>query len=98
MRGMRLFPKLIVAGGALWLAASGPLHAGSSGLGLPDPGASIRQLNQQAVDRFNDSASQLRRSQRDQLSRRKARDKAFQKERRERQRKIDLEREHSSHK
>ncbi|MEM8687421.1 MAG: hypothetical protein AAGF81_08835 [Pseudomonadota bacterium] len=95
---MRLILKVIVGAGAVLFAASGPLSAGSSGLGLPDPGASIRQLNQKAVDRFNDSASQVRRSQQNETSRRKARDRAFQKERRERQRKIDLEREHSSHK
>ncbi|MEM8647799.1 MAG: hypothetical protein AAGF86_15835 [Pseudomonadota bacterium] len=95
---MKRISKLIVGAGAVALATTAPVHAGSSGLGLPDPGASIRQLNQQAVDRFNDSASQVRRSQRNQILRRKARDEAFQKERRERQRKIDLEREHSTHK
>ena len=95
---MKFTAKLIVGAGAMVLATTAPVHAGSSGLGLPDAGTSIRQLNQQAVDRFNDSTSQLRRSQRKQILRRKARDEAFQKERRERQRKIDLEREHSTHK
>ncbi len=95
---MKHTSKLIVGAGAMALATFAPVHAGSSGLGLPDPGASIRQLNQQAVDRFNDSSSQLRRSQRNQITRRKARDKAFQEERRERQRKIDLDCEHSAHK
>ncbi len=88
-----LSPKFLCAAAVFLLAAPQPLSAGSNGLGFPDAGASIRQLNQRAVDRFNSSSSDVRRSQRQQQQRRKERQQVFTKERRERQRKIDLERE-----
>ena len=62
-------------------------------MGFPDAGASIRQLSKTTVDRFNNSASQVRRSQRQQHLRRKSREQAFTKERQERRKKQDLERE-----
>lgn len=88
-----LSPKTLCAAVALVLAAPLPVSAGSNGLGFPDAGASIRQLNRQAVERFNSSSSDMRRTQRRQHQRRKSREQAFTRERRERQRKIDLERE-----
>ena len=75
------------------LTAPGVAFAGGNGLGFPDAGSSIRQLNQKAVDRFNNSSSKIRRSQRQQQQRRKAREQAFSKERLERRKKRDLERE-----
>ena len=86
-------PKILCVSAALLLAAAEQAFAGSSGLGFPDAGASIRQLNRQAVERFNSSSSDVRRSQRIQHQRRKARDQAFTKERLERRKKQDLERE-----
>ncbi len=77
----------------LVLTAPAVALAGSNGLGFPDAGASIRQLNQKSVDRFNNSSSKLRRSQHQQQQRRKAREQAFSKERLERRKKRDLERE-----
>lgn len=70
-----------------------PAHAGSNGLGFPDAGASIRQLNQSSVDRFNDSAAQVRRSQKEQQSRRNRREQALMKERKARQKRENMERE-----
>ena len=88
-----LSPKTLFAVAAFLIAATGPVFAGSNGLGFPDAGASIRQLNRQAVDRFNSSSSDVRRSQRQQQHKRKAREQAFSKERLERRKKRDLERE-----
>ena len=86
-------PTILCASAAVLLAASELAIAGSSGLGFPDAGASIRQLNRQAVERFNSSSSDLRRSQRHQLHKRRARERAFAKERLERRKRRDLERE-----
>lgn len=86
-------PKTRCASAALLLAATELAFAGSNGLGFPDAGVSIRQLNRQAVDRFNSSSSDVRRTQRHQQQKRKARDQAFRKERLERRKKQDLERE-----
>ncbi len=85
--------RILCIATALLLTASNSVFAGSNGLGLPDAGASIRQLNRQAVDRFNSSSSDVRRTQRLQQERRKAREEAFTKERLERRKKRDLERE-----
>ncbi|MCP5082943.1 MAG: hypothetical protein GY948_14745 [Alphaproteobacteria bacterium] len=86
-------PKILCASAALMLAATELVFAGSNGLGFPDAGASIRRLNRQAVDRFNSSSSDVRRSQRHQQQIRKAREQTFLKERLERRKKQDLERE-----
>lgn len=75
------------------LVALAPAHAGSDGLGFPDAGASIRQLNKTSVNRFNNSAAKVRRTQQDQYKRRKSREEAFTKARKDRQRKENLERE-----
>ena len=88
-----LKPRTVCLAAALVLAAPSMVLAGGNGLGFPDAGASIRQLNQQSVDRFNNSSAKLRRSQRQQQQRRKAREQAFSKERLERRKKRDLERE-----